>query len=171
MLNNGKINNYNMLKTEHTACLCLCFLYECFSVCVCVSCAAGPSLLGVMASNWVIFPLVPNEEDDPGRFPSPLNSTDAHKINMQTKIDHTHSHAHAHLWTEEVVGCMGWTFLSGDSYRTTSNNKSKSSRQPFQLHCYVLHSIPPSAPQLNAFHSLATRTTTKTKSSRLVSKQ
>lgn len=77
-----------------------------------------------------------------------------HKINIQTKIGHTHSRTHVHLWLEEEEeeeGCTGWTFLSADSYRTTSNSKSNLHNSPPS--CTVYYTAFPSALQLWASHS------------------
>lgn len=73
------------------------------------------------------------------------------KINIQTKIGHTHSRTHVHLWIGEEEGCMGWTFLSGDSYRTTSNSKSNLHNSPPS--CTVYYTAFPSALELSASHS------------------
>ena len=52
---------------------------------------------------------------------------------------------------EEEEGCMGWTFLSGDSYRTTSNSKSNLHNSPPS--CTVYYTAFPSALQPGAPHS------------------
>lgn len=96
------ISTFDYARTQHVFLVCVCFL----CVCVCVSCAAGPGLLGLMASIWVIFPLAPNEEEDPGRFPSLADSE------------------------EDTQTCMGWMFLSGDSSRTSSSSKSNLHNSP-----------------------------------------
>lgn len=67
------------------------------------------------------------------------------------KTGHTHSRTHVCLRAEEGEGCMGWTFLSGDSYRTTSNSKSNLHNSPPS--CTVYYTAFPPALQLCAPHS------------------
>ena len=52
---------------------------------------------------------------------------------------------------KEEEGCMGWKFLSGDSYRTTSNSKSNLHDSPPS--CTVYYTAFLSALQLSASHS------------------
>jgi len=135
-------------KQKHTAWL---FSMSVFYVCVCVSrvfCAAGLSLLGIMASIWVIFPLAQNEEEDPGRFPTLIDSKDTHIYT------HTHTIKYprrsAYLWVEDNTG---WKCLSGDIHGTTSSDgKSNLLNGPPQLHRLL-----PSSPLCSAALLIQTR--------------
>lgn len=150
-----------------------------FSVCVCAPCAAGSCLLGLMASIWVIFPLVPKEEEDPGRFPSLVDRADTHTLTQTYTITNIHKinkqtkhRPHTFMYTCTFVN-GGWTSLSVDSYRTTSNSKSKPHISPSS--CTVYYTAFPfcSAAQclsfrLNTFKTMITKLSLWVKNSRVL---
>lgn len=92
---------------------------------VCDYCAAGCSLLGLMTSIWVIFPLVPNEEEETEHFSiMGWQNKHMHEINMQTK-NRLRINARA---TREAAWRMGPMFVLGG---TASDHVSKPSEQPW----------------------------------------
>lgn len=76
-----------------------------------------------------------------------------HTQDKHTNKNRPHTRTHS-CGQAEVVGHTSWIFVSGDSSRTTSSSKSKSSQEPLRQHC-LLYSIPVRSAALSFTHTTA----------------